>query len=293
MNSLLHELASGEHGNVSPTEITTRIVYLQPSAYSDEALAVGVVFDDSKTVQFEKIGSVGCFETLSDLYGDDFTEQVIFSLELLTDLVSKKEFAITDSNLPVDILRFGPASKAYCENPSSYVRDLLRISSSLFGTYSVRRKSLARVDQATIEKVLLDSIVRLNPLRGKELVQNKKFEITKKRRIEIPLYGNRIMGAPVSLSTTRPGQATNQAEAYIARLHWAREALEELENAIREPVIYVYAPAQDTSEGGSSISEIVNELALIGEASQVSVRVADQIDALARKVYEDESVPIE
>jgi hypothetical protein len=273
-------------------EITTRIVYLQPNAYSEEALAVGVLYDLEGSIQFEKIGSVHSLQTLNNLYDEEFTEQVIFSLKILDEHIAQKALRFDESIPPIDLFRLGSISKAVCENPHSYVRDLLRASSSLFHGYSIRRIGNTTIDQEAIEKSLKDSIVRLNPLKGSQLIQSRKIDITSNRQVNIPLYGAKVIGAPISLFTPQVDKVTKDGEAFIARLKCASETLEQRENIIRQPMIYVYAPDTDDERHAVKIEDSIGELEFIGKSIGVEICSSNKIDTLARKVYEHESVSI-
>jgi hypothetical protein len=279
--------------NMNTVDVRTRLVYLQPNSYSDEAIAVGVVYEASGRTSVERVGSSHHISILSQLYDDDFTEQVTFSLQLLDEQARDASFTLDSAQSPTELLRLGPPSYAVCENPDMYVRDLLRLSSSLFSKYRVVKIGNETVDQEGIERQLKESIVRINPLVGMTLVQSRKVETNKNRRIEIPLYGEKIIGASVSFSTSKPGGATNAGEALVARLNWAREALLSRENVIRCPVVYAYTPNRADPHQQSIIEDSVGELELIASASQVRIRSAGDVDSLAYRVYEDEAVSLQ
>lgn len=273
-------------------EISTRAIYLKPNAYSDESICIGVLYEDKSKVGIKSNQSLQAYEVLKLMYGDDLVENLTFSLKLLYESVSKGSNILSEITVPTDILSFGPLTLASVENTQNYVSDLLRISSSLYRNYRVVTDRDNSKSQEAVVKEFKQAIVDINPLLGRKIVETKKVQVRDKRMIEIPIYGEKIIGAPISISISKPGLSIDLGEAYIAKLNWARKALKEKQTFERSAIIYVYVPEMVEDKQRNKIEDGIYELEEIGKASSINVFSSHDMTTLAKKVYEHEGISL-
>lgn len=273
-------------------EISTRAIYLAPNAFSDEAICIGILYEDNNNSGFESIQSRQVFDKLHYLYGDELVDNLKFSLRLLRESISENNTLLSEMATPTDLLRFGTVSLATVENTANYISDLLRISSSLYNSYRLTKNRFQPKTQEDIEKEFKQKIVDIDPLAGRRIVESKKVRLRDKTKIDIPIFGERIIGAPVSISISRSGSSIGIGEAYIAKLNWAREALILREGIKRVPKIYVYKPETLEQSQRSRIDDGVYELEEIGKASDVEVFAEHDMSILATRVYSDEGLTL-
>jgi hypothetical protein len=264
-----------------------RLVYLQPNPYSDEALAVAVLLEHGDRMYFDRIVSPDNYRALECLFGDQMREQTIFALDVLREYAYSSDWSLSEAEAPTDILKFGPLVRVSCESPEKYTRDLLRISSSLYRTCRIEIEDAPSVNQRQVMESLRTSIVMLHPFRGEALIKPKKLRLKNKTHIEIPIYGDMVMGSPISMATKELGGAKTQAEAAIARLHYAQEILTD-----KTPVIFVYAPTSEKSADRNRLEDTLGELEVVGKSSEVEICPEDSIEKLARAVFRYENVSL-
>jgi len=263
-----------------------RLVYLQPNLYSDESLVVGVIIESGGKPHLDKINAVDNYQALSCLFGSDTREQTIFALEILQESVHSGGFTLSGGESPTDMLRFGPLLKAACEDEKKYARDLLTLSSSLYRNYHAKMDDFCSINQKELENSLKESIVKLNPFKGRELIKTKRFQTSNKNYIEIPIFGEKIFGAPVSMVTKVIDGAKKSAEAYIAKFKYVHDQVDKL------PVIYVFAPKIMKDADRNRIEDSLGELELVGNASGVEICSEESVDDLAKAVYRYENIVV-
>jgi hypothetical protein len=264
-----------------------RLVYLQPNPYSDEALVVAVLLDHGSRLYFDRIVSPDNYRALECLFGEQMREQTIFALDVLREHVYSSSFSLSETDSPTDLLRLGAVFRVSCDEPEKYARDLLRISSSLYRTFRIEMEDAPSVNQKQMADFLRASIIRLNLFKGEALIKPKRLRLKNKGHIEIPIYGDMVMGSPISMATRELGGAKTQAEAAIARLHYAREILTN-----RTPVIFVYAPLSEKSADNNRVEDTLGELEVVGRSSEVEICPEDTIEKLARAVFRYENVSL-
>lgn len=264
-----------------------RLVYLQPNPYSDEALVVAVLLESRGRLYFDRIVSPDNYRALECLFGEQMRDQTIFALDVLREHAHSSSLSLFEAEAPTDLLKFGSVFRVSCENPEKYARDLLRVSSSLYRTYRVETEDAPFVSQRQVVEFLRESIVRLNLFKGQALIKPKRLQLKDKGHIEIPIYGDMVMGSPISMATKEVGGAKTQAEASIARLRYARELL-----TGRTPVVFVYAPVGGKSADRNRMEDTLAELEVVGKASEIEICPEDSIEKLARAVFRYENVSL-
>lgn len=273
-------------------EISTRNIYLRPNAYSDESICVGVLYQDNSKIGIKSNQSLQAYEILKLLYGDGLVENFTFSLNLLHESVSNNSGILPELTPPTDILSFGPLNIASVKNTQNYISDLLRVSSSLYRNYRIVADKYKSKSQETLVREFKQEIIDMHPLLGRKIVETKKIQVRDKRMIDIPIYGNKIIGAPISISISKSGLSIELGEAYIAKLNWARDALRKTQTFERYAAIYVYVPEVIEDIQRNKIDDGIYELGEIGRASNINVFSSHKMSDLAKRVYKDEGVSL-
>lgn len=262
-----------------------RLVYLQPNPYSDEALVVGVAAEFGGSLYFNKINAPENFDALSCFFGKEAREQVIFALDVMRELIQRHETSLPDFESPTTSLKLGSLTRASCEDPEVFLRDLLKLASSLYRSYSIGADcNFESVNQKSITTSLKKTIVRLNPFWGKDLIKPARIQWNDSRYFEIPISGSRTIGMPISLVSKEP--SAGYGETIIAKLSYAREQLK------KDPIVYVYMPQMTGSIEQTKVEDSLGELQLVGHACDVKICADDSIENLARAVYRNEQLSI-
>jgi len=262
-------------------DVSWRIVYFRPNNYSDEAISVGVILGTQGRLLVQHVCSPDSLETFTSIFGADTRDQLLFALDALKHLVD-----LLSLIPPTTALRFGRVTAGSSEDPESFGRDLLRLSSSLFRHYEVVNSAFKPVGQNDVISHLRESVVQLSPFRGRALMNPITVQVTEASQFKVPICGAHTIGAPVSLMTSRIADAIKSAEAFMLRLRYARSVLN------RCPHIYVYTPplSDDASSFSGRVNASLEELRALGESSGVIVNAADTIDGLARAVLRNEKL---
>lgn len=263
-----------------------RLVYFKPNAYSDEAISVGVVVDHEDRVFVDYVCSTDALEMFTNMFGAHARDQLMFGLDLLKGEILNREFDFSAGLPPTNSFKFGRVRTAVCDDVEGFARDLLRLSSSLFRRYEVVSNRFRSVGQSDIIASLKQRIVELAPLRARELIRTATIRFAQGGSFKVPLCGPRTIGTPVSLMTSRVGEAVKGAEAQMMKLSYAKKVLH------RNPYLYVYTPPMSEDSGSilSRVTEGLEELRTLGENSGVHVSWSDSIDELATTVLHNEDL---
>ena len=171
------------------------------------------------------------------------------------------QFDFRSDRPPTNLLTFGRATPAECDNISIFSRDLLRLSSSLFRRYEIVNRRFQPISQLKVIGTLRKQVLQLSPNRGPELIKSTNVPVTAEATYPVPFYGIRTIGAPVSLVTNRVGEALKGAEAQMLKLSHARKVLK------REPYVYVYTPplSHDRDSFSGRVMAGLDELRVLGK----------------------------
>ena len=274
-----------EYGACSK-DIIWRLVYYKPNDYSDEAISVGVVINHKEVLSIDHICSTDALDVFTSFYGADARDQLVFALDLLKERIIERQFNFHSDHPPTNLLAFGRATPAECDDISTFSRDLLRLSSSLFRRYELVNRRFQPISQRKVIGSLRKQILQFSPNRGPELIRSTNVPVTAESTYPVPFYGIHTIGAPVSLVTTRVGEALKGAEAQMLKLSHARKVLN------REPFVYVYTPpvSQDRDSYSSRVIAGLDELRVLGETSCVGVCSSDNIPELATELLHNEKL---
>ncbi len=258
-----------------------RVVYLKPSAIASEAIAVGVVSQVGDVIHLTNIESPLEFDALRCLQGEAEVGNVIFSLKFLKQQLKRGYSDIEEIDSTVSNCFLGNSQQFVSEDHLSYARNYLRLSSCLLQerTCKTAKRTLTQNDAS---KILFDKISQFDVITATKLFEGYSLDVSRGKKIKFPIYGERIIAAPVSMVTKQINVAKNIAEAYCAKLSVARNYVK------RNAVIYVILPSIDKTSNLSLLEDSLGELEFIADANGVSVRAEKNIDELAQAVLHDE-----
>lgn len=259
-------------------EFEYRLLYLRPSPYADERIAVGVASGGTGKLDVRFVSSISAIELLSRLFGDEAVEQYHFAAAELRRAVrtmgSLDEFAI-----PTDLFVAGETMTAVTEDREGLLSSVLASSSCLLRPSTPRTADVLTTTTAVgLQRDLFEQVSLLNPFLG-ERIFNRKFTAASGEVVKLPILGERIFGAPVSFVAKDQSMA---AEAYVAKFHWLRGQM------AQQPRIYVLAP-QDLRGELPARGSGIRELRAIAEALDVPVEISETTRAMASQVLKDEA----
>ena len=287
MTDIFTLVANSKHVlNESSKNIVWRLVYFKPNSYSRELISVGVIVRHDNQVLVDHVGSSDALDAFTNIFGAAARDQLIWGLKALKQAVVDPKFQFNSDGPPTNLFEFSKPAAAVCGDTRKFSRDLLRLSSSLFKRYEVISRRFISVGQGDVKRRLMQRIVQLNPFCEGAIIRDKKVHITDELSFHVPLYGERTIGAPVSLMTPRLRDALKGAEAQMLRLSHATTVLK------RSPHLYVYTPplsGDDDSFCGRVVAS-VNELKTLGGFCGVTVSSADSIESLAESVLHNEDL---
>lgn len=263
------------------TEGMMRVVYLRPRNVGDEAIAVGVVYQCNDKIEVVTVESVSAYEALRCLQGDYAVDGTIAALGVLKSYVENSE--TIDLVSPSSNLMLGEVKGFFSENSREYARDYLYLSSSLL---QERKKSAVqkKVSQSDIAKELYKEVSHINVIAATKLFDGYKIKTKRNRSISFPIFGDRIIGAPISMTSSKVASSKTLAEAYCAKFVVAREYVN------RKPSLYVLAPSFNSKDVNMSlIEDSLGELEMVADANDIAVRVERNTIELARAILLDES----
>jgi hypothetical protein len=271
-----------------PISIAWRVVYYRPSAYSNEAIAVGVIVEHEGSCFLDYAASVEVLEKFTDIFGAPARDELIFGLGLLNDEVRASRLGCTNDETPCEYFSLGAATPAVCENPREFARDMLRLSSSLFRQLESTSIRFQSVSQAEVVNSVKRRLVQLDPFRATALIKPATVKCGENRSFKVPICGSRTIGAPVSLITTRVTEAMTAAEAQMMRLQYAQHVLG------RDSFLYVFTPPKSADIGSISgrVADGIEELQALGDSCGVQVCSSDSIDELVSNIFSNEHAEV-
>lgn len=265
--STLDDLASAGAFN----EFEYQLVYLRPSEYTDERIAVGLVTESSGRLDGRFVSSVAALDTMSRLIGEHGVEQFQFAISELRRLLPRTE-ALSSLRIPTDLLVTGEKQVAFTSDRSGLVSSILA-TSCLMRSGPERQVETARATPPLgFSKDVFDRVNRLNPLVA-DRIFNQTVTV-ESEQIELPIFGDRVFGAPVSFVGKDQSMRT---ESYIAKFRWLRSHLHQ------KPRVYVLRP------GDHDCDIRLRKLHAIAEASDVPLIVSETTEEIATQILQDEA----
>lgn len=271
--------------NSTNKKVLSRLVYLKPNRYSNEALTVGVLCSNGKENIFRYIASDSAYDNLSCLFGEENIEQVKFALAALNIETKMGDVSFKSFESQSDLLEVSEIREAETENMHDYAQDLLQLSSSLYRNYSCRTISQETFTQDQFKKQLYIEVSSINPFGATKLFRRKYFKTPDNNiKIELPIYGDNIIGSPFTFKAKKIAEAKNMAEAFIARCNYVREFIHD-----KEINVYILAPSMDDKVNQKIASDSFEELQFVARANGVNLKREKHIQELARVIMHDES----
>jgi hypothetical protein len=257
-------------------EFEYRLVYLRPSYYSDEQIAVGLVATNAGRLEARFISSSLAIETMSRLIGDDGVEQFQFAAGELRRVISRLS-ALDSLDIPTDTLVVGDKISAVTPDRNGLLGSVLDAASCLVRHPNPKNGEVTASSASNVLiREMFEHVSRLNPMVANDIF-NKKVKVDGDT-VEVPIFGRRVLGAPVSFASSAQ---IMRAESYVAKFHWLGQHFSQI------PKVYVVVP--DDDKGGVTKAESrLRELSSVAKASRVEVVTAANADELAHKVIRDE-----
>lgn len=263
--------------------VRRRLVYMKPNEYSDESLAVGVLVRHELGCEFSYVASEAAYTALGCLYGIEAKEQLIYGLDVLRRRIYSGSDIFETGNSPTSLLKFSSIDHVTCSNPKTYASDFLKISSSLYRNYDCMQGSSDYVGQDTIKLDLYKRASLLDAIKATKIFEGRKFDLLSKGKVEIPIYGEKIFGAPISFVTKRVSTAKVQAEAYIAKFNYVKQILNH-----QSAALYILMPTLDKDINHKIVKSSIDELYEIAKANDVILRCEKDPNELAHIILNDE-----
>lgn len=259
-------------------EFEYRLVYMRPSEYSDERIAVGLIASAQNGLEARFVSSVDSLELMAHIFGQGGLEQFHFATAELRRAL-RQATSLDSVTMPTDLLEAGEKTSAFTADRSGLLLNILASASCLVRSESSRsREVFSPPPMLSLADDLFEQVTRLNPTVAQDMF-NRKIKIDGKT-VELPIYGNRIFGAPVSFVSK---DLKMRAESYVARFVWLRQHLRQ------KPRLYLLT-RQEGSEVVSARSESsVDELRAIAEASKVLLKTSDSTEEMATLIIQEEA----
>lgn len=276
MNESIESLMQGHHFD----EFQYQLVYLRPSAYSDERIAVGLIANSNDRVEARFVSAGAAIELMERMLGDHGVEQFQFATaEFRRGILNARE--ISQVNIPTDLLITGETLTAYTKDRDGLLGSILSSSSLLLraGASKVVER-LGCVNNTRFSQDLFDHVSRLDPFLGDQIFFHR-LPMENGEIVELPILGKNVFGAPISFAIR---DHRLLAEAYVAKFNWVRKKLPK-----QRPKVYVLSPAQTDLDTSGRLEKSIKELRAIAGASQVAMQLADSTEELASAIVHDES----
>jgi hypothetical protein len=265
-------------------QLDYRVVYLRPSAYSDERIAVAIVAGSSNRLESRFVSTVASLDLMTRIFGEDGVEQFHFAADELRRIVSKTT-TLDTLEMPTDLLVAGDKMSAYTSDRVGLLTSILASSSCLVRTDSPRSGEVFTSQQsAKLSKALFCHVSLLDPFIARDLF-NRKIVVGAGETVELPILGTRIFGAPVSFSGAGSDQKM-RAESYVAKFHWLKKYLRQ------QPTVYILSPSEGSRDASLRIDANIRELREVAEASKVNLRMSDSTEELASYIVRDEAAQV-
>jgi|GEM_PF-5329030 len=254
-----------------------RLLYLRPSLYSDECVAVGLVAGGPSRIDVRFISSRASIDLMTQIFGEDGVEQFQFAASEFRRLVARtKNLETIDS--PTDLFTLGEKKSAFTSDRDGLLANVLESASCLVRSSTSRSKEVAaRQTNEKFEAELINRVTLLNPIIANGLF-SQSFSVPTGEIVELPILGNKIFGAPVSFAAS---DQKIKGESYIAKFNWLRKYMPQRQ----QPRVYLLVPR----EVSASRDVGVRELCAIAESVDVPVRVSESTSELAANIIRDEA----
>jgi hypothetical protein len=274
MNQILESLRP----NGSFSEFEYRLLYLRPRQYSDERICVGIVASGSERLEARFLSSPGAINVMSRLFGDDGVEQFQFAASEIRRAAASAS-TLETFRAPTDLVAVGDVLGAVTRDREGLLSTILASSSCLMRVATTALVVDSSAVNTPFARDLERRIQSLNPLTSGKLFR-QKVTVDSGQVVELPIYGSKIFGAPVSVTGR---DQVIRAESWIAKLRWLRNHLPQ------HPRVYLHHPSSDASKGTSESVPSIREVMAIAETCDVPLRMSESIDELAAQVLKDEA----
>jgi len=259
-------------------EFEYRLLYLRPSPYSDERIAVGLVANAHGHLETRFISSLSALGMLEHLFGEDGVEQFHFAADELRRTVAKVK-CLDSLSLPTDLLSAGETLSAFTFDRNTLLTKILDSASCL-----VRRSTSCGLEipdtvALPFTRDLFEHMTRLNPLTASQIF-HRPYKARTGETMELPIFGNKIFGAPVSFATA---DHRIRAESWVARISWLRDELSQ------EPRIYLLAPPAGDVATNARRESGVRELRAIAKHSKLPLKETGSTEEMAVAILADEA----
>jgi hypothetical protein len=279
MTDTLSNLAVGSEFE----QLDYRVVYLRPSAHSDERIAVAIVASTPERLESRFISSVASLELLTRICGEDGVEQFHFAANELRRVISKTS-GLDALEMPTDLFVAGEKMAAFTSDRIGLLTSILASASCLIRADSPRASEVFSTQHsAKLSKALFNHVSLLNPFIAKEIF-NQKVDVGHGETVELPILGMRIFGAPVSFAGAAADQKM-RVESYVAKLHWLKRYLNQ-----QQATMYILSPSEVSRDASLRIDSNIRELREVAEASSVKFRMSESTEELASYIVRDEAV---
>jgi hypothetical protein len=220
---------------------------------------------------------------MSRVFGDSGVEQFHFAADELRRSARSRE-TLDELIIPTDLLVLGEKTSAVTRDREGLLKGVLASASCLVRGESARVQEVSDESAAQLCTQLYEQATLLNPLVASDLFRRR---ITvgagdAAETINLPIFGKRIFGAPVSFLTPGWDQKV-RAEAHVAKFRWLRQFLSQ------EPNVYVLCPERGAGRLAERSDSQVRELQAVADASDVRVRVSSSTEELASIIVNAEA----
>lgn len=260
-----------------------RFVYFRPNPYSEEQLTVGMILVTADDERFSRFISTRFSNDLfAVIFGQQALEQFHFATNLMRKVFNASSRPIEMEESPTDLLEFGRVIRAMLEDVQQFMTSTLNLSSSLTRPVKYSDDSMSAVGQSRLRDELFFAATAVDSAVASRIFNGIKVPVGSSK-IEVPIFGDRILGAPVSFSSTRIETSLKIAEAFISKFNFVRRVYN------RQPVVYVLAPFEDTGGNKKALRDGLEELSMVADANQAAVKIEFDISDMARTVLLDEA----
>jgi hypothetical protein len=259
-------------------EFEYQLLYLKPTEYADERIVVGAVSLSQARVETRLISTPSAIDHMVRLFGEEGVEQFNFAAAELRRAASGWK-SLDSAVVPTDLLVLGERQFAYTKDRYGLIGSVLNSASVLLRANSRQPVSepLNGVSSPPFTRDIFEHVSQLNPLVA-DAIFDRKVPLQTGETVELPIYGSKIFGAPVSFAAKQQQQ---RAEAYVAKFHWLSTLL------TQRPRVYVFRP--QSSNGVAALDRDFRELSEIAKASKVPLRIAESKGEIAAQILQDEA----
>lgn len=260
------------------TEFVYRIVYLRPTRYADERLAVGLVAEAIDRLETKFVSKPAAIDLMTHVFGEDGVGQFQFAAAEFRRNASDCR-SIADFETTTDLLVLGEPLSAFTCDRAGFLASVLA-SSSTFLRYDEEKLSerLSNTEAALFSDEVLEHVNRLHPFLGGRIFHQQVC--VSDETVDLPICGQRIFGAPVSFAIR---DQRMRAEAYVAKFNWVRNHIPQT------PRMYVLEPSRTVAEVSERLARSVREVRAIAEAARVEMEVSASTSSLAEMIVRDEA----